>query len=78
MLDKNKRPIDLKISKSFIFSSNYQIKLYKLNSKFIITKITWLRPTLPGSFPPSTISARELNFCVRNGNRCILSAIVTT
>ncbi len=38
MLDKNKRPIDLKISKSFIFSSNYQIKLYKLNSKFIITK----------------------------------------
>ena len=38
---------------------------------------TWLRPTLPGSFPPSTIGAKELNFCVRNGNRCILLAIVT-
>ena len=35
------------------------------------------RPTFPGSFPPSIIGARELNFCVRDGNRCILSAIVT-
>ena len=40
--------------------------------------ITWLRPILPGSFPPSTFSAKELNFCVRNGNRCILLAIITT
>ena len=39
---------------------------------------TWLRPNLPGGFPPSTFSAKELNFCVRNGNRCILFAIVTT
>ena len=38
----------------------------------------WLRLTLPGSCPPSTISAQELNFCVRNGNRCILFAIITT
>ena len=37
----------------------------------------WLRPTLPGGCPPSTISAQELNFCVRNGNRCILFAIIT-
>ena len=37
----------------------------------------WLRPTLPGGRPPSTISAQELNFCVRNGNRCILFAIIT-
>ena len=44
----------------------------------IIKKITWLRLTLPGSCPPSTISAKELNFCVRNGNRCILFAIITT
>ena len=35
------------------------------------------RPTFPGSFPPSIIGARELNCCVRDGNRCILSAIVT-
>ena len=40
--------------------------------------ITWLLPTLPGSFPPSTFGAGELNFCVRYGNRCILSAIITT
>ena len=39
---------------------------------------TWLCLTLPGGCPPSTISAKELNFCVRNGNRCILFAIVTT
>ena len=47
--------------------------LDKLESFF-----TWLRPNLPGGFPPSTFSAKELNFCVRNGNRCILLAIVTT
>ena len=35
------------------------------------------RPTFPGSFPPSIIGAKELNFCVRDGNRCSLSAIVT-
>ena|GEM_PF-6573009 len=37
----------------------------------------WRRPNFPGSFPPSIISAEELNFCVRDGNRCILFAIVT-
>ena len=35
------------------------------------------RPTFPGSFPPSIIGAKELNFCVRDGNRCGLPAIVT-
>ena len=35
------------------------------------------RPTFPGSFPPSIIGAKELNFCVRDGNRCGLFAIVT-
>ena len=35
------------------------------------------RPTFPGSCPPSIISAKELNYCVRDGNRCILFAIVT-
>ena len=40
-------------------------------------KITQPRPTLPGPFDPSTIGAKELNFCVRHGNRCILLAIVT-
>ena len=35
------------------------------------------RPTFPGSVPPSIISAKELNYCVRDGNRCDLLAIVT-
>ena len=39
---------------------------------------TWLRATLPGGRPPSTIAAKELNFCVRYGNRCIRFAIITT
>ena len=35
------------------------------------------RPTFPGSLPPSIISAEELNFRVRDGNGCVLFAIVT-
>jgi hypothetical protein len=35
------------------------------------------RPTLPLSFPSSTIGAKELNFRVRNGNGCFLFAIAT-
>ena len=35
------------------------------------------RPTFPGSLPPSIISAGELNFCVRDGYRCVLPAIAT-
>ena len=35
------------------------------------------RPTFPGGRPPSIISAKELNCCVRDGNRCTLPAIVT-
>ena len=34
-------------------------------------------PILPGRVQPSTFSAIELNFCVRNENRWILDAIVT-
>ena len=32
---------------------------------------------LPGRVQPSTFSAIELNFCVRDGNRWILNAIAT-
>ena len=27
---------------------------------------------------PTTIGAKKLNYCVRNGNRCVLLAIITT
>ena len=33
--------------------------------------------TFPGSLPPSIIDVKELNFCVRHGNRWIPLAIVT-
>ena len=35
------------------------------------------RPNFPGSLPPSIIGAEELNYCVRDGNRCDLFAVVT-
>ena len=35
------------------------------------------RSTFPGSHPPSIIDAKELNFCVRHGNRCTLFAFIT-
>ena len=38
----------------------------------------WRWPILPSGRPLSTFGARELNFCVRYGNRWILSAIITT
>ena len=34
-------------------------------------------PTFPGRFQPSIIGDEELNYCVRDGNRCNLFAIVT-
>ena len=38
----------------------------------------WQRPILPAGHPASTFGALKLNFCVRNENRWILQAIVTT
>ena len=35
------------------------------------------RPSLPGGFPPSTLSVLRLNYCVRDGNRWDPQAIVT-
>ena len=42
-----------------------------------LSKVIWRRPTLPGTFVPSTIGAGGLNFCVRDGNRCDPSAMAT-
>ena len=36
----------------------------------------WRRPTLPGRCHPSTIGAKRLYFCVRNGYRCFPLAII--
>jgi hypothetical protein len=35
------------------------------------------RPIFPGRYQPSIVGTRELNCCVRNGNRCGLSVIST-
>ena len=35
------------------------------------------QPIFPGRFQPSIFGANELNFCVRDGNRCTLTAINT-
>ena len=37
----------------------------------------WQLPILPGRFQPSTFGVCELNFRVRHGNGCILTAIAT-
>ena len=62
------------------YNNTYYVEWFKAECSTIELpwNITWLRLTLPGGCPPSTISAQELNFCVRNGNRCILLAIITT
>ncbi len=48
-----------------------------LSLEFIGLSHTWRRLTFPGSYPPSIISAEELNFRVRDGNGCVLFAIAT-
>ena len=39
--------------------------------------LIWQLPILPGRFQPSTFGVCELNFRVRHGNGCILTAIAT-
>src|SRR5690625_136286 len=57
----------------------YTQTVYTL-SKFDLRK--WTKNSLAASYScrgkaPTTIGAGELNFCVRHGNRCDLSAIAT-
>ena len=68
---------------SFISSQQYghlaweyqdgQIKKDTVSGVFLI----WQLPILPGRFQPSTFGVCELNFRVRHGNGCILTAIAT-
>ena len=52
---------------------DYQIK----KTPFQVSLFIQQRPILPGRFQPSTFGVCELNFYVRHGYRCILTAIVT-
>ena len=49
----------------------------KTDTRLSVCRVFRRRPTFPGSCPPSIISAKKLNYCVRNGNRCDLLAIAT-
>ena len=44
---------------------------------FQVSLFIWQLPILPGRFQPSTFGVCELNFRVRHGNGCILTAIAT-
>ena len=52
---------------------DYQIK----KTPFQVSLFIWQLPILPGRFQPSTFGVCELNFRVRHGNGCILTAIAT-
>ena len=50
---------------------------HKKATRIIESLKCWHRSIFPGSHPPSIFDTGELNFCVRNGNRWILTAIST-
>jgi hypothetical protein len=56
---------------------NNKIKEAGYNPASFLINAAWQRPTLAGALAPTTIGAGELNFRVRDGNGCDLSAIVT-
>ena len=60
-----------------VFSQKYIIIISQIKCKKRKKRNKRQRLALPGCRPPSIISANELNFCVRYGNRCVLPAIVT-
>ena len=58
------------------FKVNNLIFNFLLTTKISVKVVAWQRPTL-AERKSTTIGAKELNFCVRHGNRCDLLAIVT-
>ena len=50
----------------------------KLVSAYFRIKKSWRLPTLPLSFPSSTIGVSRLNFRVRNGTGCTPAALTTS
>lgn len=72
----NKKILCIKYSPNFTIKLHYckiskQKKTTSLQSFFV-----WRRPTLPKRYHFSTIGAKRLYFCVRNGYRCSPLAIV--
>ena len=66
--------------KRIAFQPSCELALMIHNKKDTLTDVFYQfrqRLTFPGGRPPSIISAKELNYCVRDGNRCDLFAIAT-
>ena len=59
-----------------IWPGSYQDGQIK-KTPFQVSLFIWQLPILPGRFQPSTFGVCELNFRVRHGNGCILTAIAT-
>ena len=59
-----------------IWPGSYQDCQIK-KTPFQVSHFIWQLPILPGRFQPSTFGVCELNFRVRHGNGCILTAIAT-
>ena len=63
---------------SEVCPANWAIEEYVKHQRFLFgVLLTRQLSTFPGSYPPSIIDVKELNFCVRHGNRWFLLAIVT-
>ena len=62
----------------FSFTNIFPKKYKNKTTRFrVVLNEMRQRPMLPVGGPTSTFGAGKLNFCVRNGNRWILSAMVT-
>ena len=68
-------PLSL-LSNMVIWPGSYQDGQIK-KTPFQVSLFIWQLPILPGRFQPSTFGVCELNFRVRHGNGCILTAIAT-
>ena len=68
-------PLSL-LSNIVIWPGSYQDGQIK-KTPFQVSLFIWQLPILPGRFQPSTFGVCELNFRVRHGNGCILTAIAT-
>ena len=68
-------PLSL-LSNMVIWPGSYQDCQIK-KTPFQVSFFIWQLPILPGRFQPSTFGVCELNFRVRHGNGCILTAIAT-
>ena len=69
-------PRDTEIIQCSLFTIHYIRKKTSVSLTEVFG-LCWRLPIFPGRFQPSIVSASELNFRVRDGNGCTLTAIDT-